>query len=95
MDESKTIDRRGENRERPPRPRIVIYPRCNTCRYFEQFTFSDGTPGATVCVYNPPTSLAQIRGEDENRNVIWASWHGFPVVTERNRCGKHSAAESN
>lgn len=93
MSEGKIIDKRGE--ERPPRKTFPIYPRCPTCRYFEQFIAADGTPGATVCVYNPPHAIAQIRGEDREGNVHWASWNGFPAVTERNRCGKHSSVEAN
>jgi hypothetical protein len=93
MSESRVIDRRGE--ERPPRPTVAVYPRCPTCKYFERFIASDGTPGATVCVYDPPKSIAQIRGEDEKGNVYWATWNGFPAVTERTRCGKHAAAGAN
>jgi hypothetical protein len=93
MSESKIVDRRGE--PKPERKQIVIYPKCPTCRYFEQFIGNDGMVGASVCVYDPPKAIAQIRGEDAESRVIWATWNGFPAVGPNTRCGKHSAAESN
>lgn len=93
MSESNFVDKRGI--EKPERKLIPIYPRCGTCRNYEQFVFKDGTLGGTVCVLDPPKTLAQIRGEDKQGNVVWSSWHGFPVVTEFNRCSRHVAVESN
>lgn len=93
MSDSKITDKRGE--DRPPRPRIIVYPRCPTCRHFEQMVGADGSARATVCVIDPPKILAQIGGQDREGVIFWESWCGFPVVNERTRCGKHSAADAN
>lgn len=93
MSDPKFVDRRGETK--PERRQIVIYPKCPTCRYFEQFVAADGTLGSSVCVIDPPKAIAQIRGEDAEQRVVWAVWNGYPAVNAQTRCGKHSAADSN
>lgn len=87
-------DKRGE--ERPERKAFAVYPRCKTCKHFDNFVNSQGMATTeTICVIDPPVSQAQIRGEDDQRNVIWSSWHGWPIVNEFQRCGKHQAADAN
>lgn len=93
IDKTKFVDKR--NLPRPERKQIIVYPRCPTCRHFEQFIGADGVPGATVCVIEPPTAHPQIRGEDSQGNVVWAVWHGYPAVNNQTRCSKHASAESN
>lgn len=94
MSDSKFVDKRLEPQPERKKPNIVIYPRCPTCKHFETFQSGAG-PGATVCVMEPPKVYAQIRGEDDKGNVVWATWNGYPVVTATTRCSKHAAAESN
>jgi len=50
----------------------------------------------TICVIDPPQSIAQIRGIDEpTGNVVWSSWHGWPAVSEFQRCSRHAEADAN
>lgn len=94
MSEIKTNDKRGQ--DRPERPKFHVYPTCRTCIYFEHFVNREGqATDLTVCVYNPPEMKVQIKGVDENGDVDWATWCGWPMVLPGNRCGRHVSREAN
>lgn len=101
MTETKVTDKRGA--EKPDRPKIVVYPTCRTCKYFEQFVNADGRTGSYICVYDPPHVQSQIQGVEKVQTdtgdyvdqVLWATWNGWPATAPHLRCGKHSARDAN
>lgn len=93
-DAVKFTDKRGT--EKPERPKIVVYPRCETCKHFDNFVNAQGQATNTMlCVIDPPKTHAQISGTDENGNIMFAYSHGWPVVFPRQRCGRHAARDAN
>lgn len=91
----KFIDRRGD--DKPEKVRIAIYPRCETCRHYDNFVNSQGVATTTMlCVIDPPKTHAQISGADpESGAISFAYSHGWPVVYPRQRCGRHAARDAN
>ena len=90
----KIVDKRGT--EKPERQKFVIYPKCETCRHYENFVNAKGEATQTMlCVIDPPKTYAQISGQDDNGNIMFAYSHGWPVVYPRQRCSRHAARDAN
>lgn len=93
-EKTKFVDKRGELK--PERTKFAIYPRCETCRYFDNYVNAEGVANTTMlCVIDPPKTTAQISGQDEKGNIMFAYSHGWPVVFPRQRCGRHAARDAN
>jgi len=94
MSDPKVIDKRNE--PRPEKQKFRVFPTCRTCIHFDNFILPNGQASKeNICVFNPPVTHAQIRGEDENGNVIFAYSHGWPIVYPGQRCSKHVDREAN